>query len=83
MQAAGRWLQRFHGLTLRAAVFSATPHLNWLTRSLQAQAAGTRAIPDFAALSAHLPRLQALAKAAMASPRPAASRIVISTCATL
>ena len=70
MQAAGRWLHRFHGLTLRAAVFSATPHLNWLTRSLEAQAAGTRAIPDFAALSAHLPRLQALAKAADGQPSP-------------
>lgn len=70
MGAAGRWLHRFHVLSLRAAVFSATPHLNWLTRSLEAQAADTRAIPDFDTLSAHLPRLRALAAAAEGQPSP-------------
>lgn len=68
MQAAGRWLARFHALTAREMPFDPAPHLNWLERALLAQAAGHRAIPDFAALESHLPRLQWLATAAKDQP---------------
>jgi aminoglycoside/choline kinase family phosphotransferase len=64
MQVAGGWLARFHALSARKAPFDPTPHLNWLERALLAQAEGHRAIPDFAALDSHLPRLHHLATVA-------------------
>lgn len=68
MTAGGQWLARFHGLTARQMPFQTAPHLNWLDRALVAQAEGRRAIPDFAALQTHLPRLQTLALAAQDQP---------------
>lgn len=68
MQAAGRWLARFHALTAREMPFQPAPHLNWLERALQAQAESRRAIPDFAALESHLPRLRRLAAEAADKP---------------
>jgi len=68
LEAAGRWLQRFHGLTREAHPFRPKGQIAWLHRLLEQHDGGERTIPEVNAFRREVARLETMFQAVRGTP---------------
>ncbi len=68
LEAAGRWLGRFHGLTRQAHPLRPKGQIAWLHRLLEQHESGARAFPEIDAFRDEVARLEAMFGAVRGTP---------------
>ncbi|MDO6584626.1 aminoglycoside phosphotransferase family protein [Salipiger sp. 1_MG-2023] len=58
LEQAGRWLSRFHGLSMAAHPFRPRGPLDWLAKLVESHRSGLREIPEFPIFERHVAELE-------------------------